>query len=409
MGKPWETKDWFVSLWNYAPEVTSGLNFAPKIKIHDVTLRDGEQQAGLAFNYDQKIRIAEHLAELGVHRIEAGMPAVSDVDTKVIKDIVKRNLGPEIFVFGRCMVDDVKRAVDCGASGIVIEIPSSEHIIKYAYGWSLEKAIDLSITATQFAKENGLYTVFFPIDASRADMDWVITLLEKVATEGHMDALALVDTFGGLSPHAIPYLVSKIKAKINKPLEAHFHNDFGMGTANTIMALAAGVDVAHTTIMGVGERCGNAPFEEVVVSLLALYNKDIGINTKHIYKTAKLLEEFTGIKIAPNRGIIGDRIFHVEAGIIASWFKNCIDNHPLELFPLNWELVGQENPDVVLGKSCGIDSVAMYLSRIGKSDQLDEEQKLAVVNKIKAKSMEIGGLINMDEFNDIVDEVKAGR
>ncbi|MEW5784750.1 MAG: pyruvate carboxyltransferase [Bacillota bacterium] len=409
MKKPWETDNWFVSLWNYAPEVVSSLQFASKIKFHDVTMRDGEQQAGLAFNYDQKIRIAEHLAELGVHRIEAGMPAVSEVDTRVIKDIVKRNLGPEIFVFGRCMIDDVKRAVDCGVSGIVIEIPSSEHIIKYAYGWSLEKAIDLSIKATQFAKENGLYTVFFPIDASRADIDWVLTLLEKVATEGHMDALAIVDTFGGLSPHAIPYLVSKIKAKINKPLEVHFHNDFGLGTANTIMALAAGVDVAHTTISGVGERCGNAPFEEVVISMLALYNVDLGINTEHIYKTAKMMEEITGIKIAPNRGIIGDKIYHVEAGIIASWFKNCIQERPLELFPLNWELIGQNTPDVVLGKSSGVDSVGICLEKIGRSGQLTEEQKLDVVYKIKDKSMEKGGQLEMDEFAAIVDEVKKAE
>lgn len=253
----WETKDWFVSPWNYSDEVTEGFEYPEKIKIHDVTLRDGEQQAGLIFNFDQKLRIAERLAEMGVHRIEAGMPAVSKTDEKAIKEIVKRNLGPEIFAFGRCMVDDVKRAVDCGVTGIVIEIPSSEHIIKNAYGWSLEKAINLSIEATQYAKENNLYTVFFPIDASRANIDWVINLLERVATEGHMDALALVDTFGGLSPHAIPYLVKKIRERIKKPLEAHFHNDFGLGTANTLLALASGVEVAHTTISGIGAAESN--------------------------------------------------------------------------------------------------------------------------------------------------------
>jgi len=98
--------------------------------VHDVSLRDGEQQAGLVFSCDEKIRIAEKRAEVGVQRIEAGMPAVSKQDEKATKEIVKRNLGSEIFAFGRCMIDDVKRAVDCGVKGIVIEIPSSEHIIE---------------------------------------------------------------------------------------------------------------------------------------------------------------------------------------------------------------------------------------------------------------------------------------
>lgn len=401
----WENDNWFVSLWNYEDEVRKEFDFADKIKIHDVSLRDGEQQAGLLFNYDQKIRIAEQLAEVGVHRIEAGMPAVSDMDTKAIKEIVKRNLGPEIFAFGRCMVDDVKRAVDCGVTGIVIEIPSSEHIIKNAYNWSLEKALELSVQATQYAKENGLYTVFFPIDASRANLQWVITLIEKVADEGHMDALALVDTFGGLSPHAISYLVKHMNERIKKPLEAHFHNDFGLATANTLLALSGGVEVVHTTISGIGERCGNAPYEEIAMALLTMYNIDLGLNYEKIYETAKMMEEMSGIAIPPNKAIIGDRIYHVEAGIVASWFKNCIEHKPLELFPFKWSLVGQEKAEVVLGKSSGADSVRIWLEKMGLSDNLSNEQLLSIVNKIKLRAIAKNALLTENEFADIVEEV----
>src|SRR5512136_3421013 len=131
--QPWKTQNWFVSPWNFADEVRAGLHFPAKIKIHDITLRDGEQQAGIAFNKDDKIRIAEKLAEAGVHRIEAGMPAVSPDDEAAIKEIVKRDLGPEIYAFSRCMVEDVKRAVDCGVHGVVMEIPASEHIVQHAY------------------------------------------------------------------------------------------------------------------------------------------------------------------------------------------------------------------------------------------------------------------------------------
>ena len=130
--QPWKSDDWFVSPWNFLEEVTR--DFAPprQVKIHDITLRDGEQQSGIVFTKDDKVRIAEKLAEAGVQRIEAGMPAVSPQDEAAIKEIVKRKLGPEIFCFCRCVVDDVKRALDCGADGIVIEIPCSQHLIEHS-------------------------------------------------------------------------------------------------------------------------------------------------------------------------------------------------------------------------------------------------------------------------------------
>ena len=102
-----------------------------------MTLRDGEQQAGVELNADEKVAIAEALAEAGVQRIEAGLPAVSPQDAEAVARIAVRGLGARIFAFSRCMVDDVKRALDCGVQAIVMEVPSSEHIIEYGYRWSL--------------------------------------------------------------------------------------------------------------------------------------------------------------------------------------------------------------------------------------------------------------------------------
>ncbi|MGY8992185.1 MAG: hypothetical protein ACKVHL_11440, partial [Rhodospirillales bacterium] len=249
--QPWKTKDWFVSPWNFEKEVTEQFKFPKEVKIHDITLRDGEQQTGLAFDYDDKIRIAEALAEAGVHRIEAGMPVVSKEDERAITDLVKRDLGPQIFSFARCMKEDIQRSVDTGVNGVVMEVPSSPHIIEYAYKWPLEKAIETSIEATQYAHSQGLEVVFFPIDFTRSEMDWVMDLICRVADEGHMDALALVDTFGVTSPHAMQWFVRKVKERIDARLEAHFHQDFGMGVANTIMAVAEGVEVIHSTVLGV--------------------------------------------------------------------------------------------------------------------------------------------------------------
>ena len=101
------------------------------------------------------------------------------------------------------MVDDVKRAVDCGVAGVVIEIPSSRHLIESRYRWSVEKAIELSVEATKFAHENGLLVSFFPIDATRAESSDYLSLVETVAQDGHIDSVGLVDTFGVLAPHAV--------------------------------------------------------------------------------------------------------------------------------------------------------------------------------------------------------------
>jgi isopropylmalate/homocitrate/citramalate synthase len=398
--EPWKTDKWFVSPWNFNDAVRAEFHFPKSIQIHDITLRDGEQQTGVIFTKDDKIRVAEGLAEAGVHRIEAGMPVVSPSDTAAIKEIVNRNLGPKIFAFSRCMVDDVKRAVDCGVSGIVMEVPSSQHIIQYAYQWPLERAIQLSIESTAYAHEQGLEVVFFPIDFTRADMTWVLDLILRVANEGHMDALALVDTFGVVSPHAMQYLVRQVKARVDKRLEAHFHMDFGMGVANTIMAVAEGVEVIHSTVLGLGERAGNTPMEETAMALLTMYGIDIGLNYEKLYSLARLVEQLSGHKVPTNRPVVGEALYQIESGIIASWFQNCGAQQPTELFPYHWDVVGQPPATVVLGKGSGIDSIKGALRGIGV--EFTEDEAMQVVAAVKEFSLERKRLLTEDEFLSVV-------
>jgi isopropylmalate/homocitrate/citramalate synthase len=400
----WKTENWFVSPWNYLPEVTRGLNPPSQVKIHDVTLRDGEQQAGIIFTKDDKIRIAEKLAEAGVHRIEAGMPAVSAADEAAIKEIVKRNLGPEIFCFSRCMVDDVKRAADCGVKGIVIEIPSSEHLIQYAYKWPLEKAIDLSIKATTAAREMGLYTVFFTIDATRAEMDWFLNLIERVANEGHMDAFTLVDTFGVLSPHGASYFAKRVRERIKKPLEVHFHADFGLSVANSIMAIMAGAEVIHTTVTGIGERTGNTPMEETVLALLTLYGIDTGIKYEKLNELSKLVKELSGTSIPSNRPFIGDMAYDIESGIVTSWYRNVYHEYPTELFPVHPDFVGHRAPRILMGKKSGADNVLLWAKELGI--ELSDEELQKVVQRVKLQALEQRCALCHEEFRKIVDEVR---
>ena len=119
---PWKTEKWFTSPWNFEREITRNFKFAEDIQIHDITLRDGEQQAGIEFTKDDKVEIAEKLMEAGIPRIEAGMPAVSPQDEAAIKQIVKisRGTGTKIFSFARCMKDDVNRSLQTGVDGIII-------------------------------------------------------------------------------------------------------------------------------------------------------------------------------------------------------------------------------------------------------------------------------------------------
>jgi isopropylmalate/homocitrate/citramalate synthase len=407
---PWINEKWFTSPWNFDEDVTKDITFAPKIKFHDVTLRDGEQQAGLIFNKDQKLAIADRLVELGVDRIEAGMPVVSPQDSQAVEEIVKRyGKQCDIFAFCRCVKDDVKRAADCGAKGIVIEIPSSEHMIKYAYKWTLERAVELSISSTDYAKELGLYTVFFPIDMTRADMDWVLTLLQKVATQGHMDAIALVDTLGGLSPHAVAKLVRATKEKLpGKPVEIHFHDDFGFGSANTLIALAAGADVAHTTICAAGERSGNTGYEDIALALRTMYNIETGIKLEKIYPTAKFFREISGMAVRPNRGIIGDDISKIESGIITDWYMNVEGTaHENEVAPYLPSLIGHPPTEVVIGKGSGIPNVEYKLRQLGQSPIDDKEIKTKIVAAIKEDALSKMRLLSDEEFLAIVKSVTS--
>ncbi len=399
MRKPWQTDMWFTSPWNFEEDVRARVGFDPHPILHDVTLRDGEQQAGVVFNKDDKIRIAEALAEAGMHRLEAGMPVVSKSDEQAIREIVKRleRSNTRVFSFARCMVEDVKRSVDTGVKGIVMEVPSSTHIIERAYRWEPAKAIDTSIEATRFAKENGLYVVFFPIDFSRAPLDWVLPMLKRVATEGHMDALTIVDTFGGLAPHTVPFLINRMREAFPEtPFEVHLHDDFGMGVANTLLAMAAGCKVAHTSVTGIGERAGNCAYEELALAMKTMYDVDMGLKTEKFVEISRLVQELAGVRVPANRCVVGENLFDIESGIIVSWLRNCGKEFPTELVPFRPELVGNTPPRAVLGKGSGIDSIAFFLDRLGI--EASQEQMAALLAEVKERSLRGKKLVTPEEF-----------
>ncbi len=403
MKEPWKTDKWFISPWNYLPEVTKNYAFPKNIKIHDVTLRDGEQQTAVVFRREEKVAIAKKLDAMGVHRIEAGMPAVSPPDRAAISDIAALGLKAEIFGFARCIPSEVKVIKECGCTGIVIEIPASDHMIKHGYGWPIERAMKASIETTLAAKEAGLYTVFFTIDSTRTELSRFLDICEQVATEGHMDALTMADTMGGTTPDAYAYVVKKVIERLKKPVEAHCHMDFGLGVANTIAALQAGASVAHTTVTGLGERAGNVPMEETVMSLLCLYDRDLGIKTEKFVETSKFVMDLAKVTQPPNRPIVGEKLYEVESGIIAGWVRLGRDGHPLESIPVAPELVGQKPVSIVLGKNSGPPSMEEWCEKLGI--KATDEEKMAMLQLVKAKSFEKKDLLTPEEFQAIANQV----
>ena len=318
-----------------------------------------------------------------------------------MRGIVQAELDSEIWAFSRCVTDDVKRAADCGVAGVVMEIPSSHHLIEEAYQWPVQKAIDLSVEATSYARELGLKVSYFPIDATRAGIVQYLDLVETVATQGAVDSIGLVDTFGVLSPHAVSFFVRRTRERLDVPLETHFHMDFGMGVANTAMAVAEGVEIIQTTITGIGERAGNTPMEETLLALLTMYGVDTGIKTEHFLDISRTVMERAGVAQPSNRPIVGERLFNVESGIIASWVKNVGNAKLTEAFPYRPEMVGQPQPEIVLGKGSGLDSVAVWLDKYNLSASTEVME--AILMDVKGKSLEVKRLITADEFLKIAD------
>lgn len=408
MDQPWKTDDFFVSPWNYQPEVREAFSPPARVAVHDLTLRDGEQQAGIEFTADQKVRIAEALADAGVDRIEAGMPAVSPADAEAVRRIAAAGLPSRIFAFSRCMISDVDKALETGVKSIIMEVPISRHIIDVAYRWPYEKALEATIKSTRYAHENGLEIIFFPIDSTRADISEFLDLIQTIEREGHMDGLVLVDTFGVLSPPAASFMARKVKERISKPLETHFHNDFDLGVANTLAAVAQGVDTVQVSVSGIGERAGNAALEDTLLALKTLYGIESNVDLSKLYGLSKLVREITGVPMAANRSIVGDDIFHVESGIIVSWVKNSGTAHLTEAFPFRPELVGQPSPEIVLGKGSGLDSILIWLDRLGLGPA-EGDEAMEMLQEVKARSLAKRVLIDGDEFHEIAETVLSRR
>lgn len=392
---------WWVAPANYVPEVTEKHSFLPKVQILDTTLRDGEQQPGIVFSREDKVAIAKQLDAIGIHKIEAGTPAVSQGDADAIREICDSGLKAEIYCFVRNVVSDIELAKKCGVQGVLAEVPGSEHLLNKGMKWSVEKAIKAACEATSAAHELGMKVTFFPADGSRASLDFLLDTLDAIKEGGHVDAITLVDTFGAFSPEGAAYTVRKMVERLKCPIEVHCHEDFGLSVATTIAALRAGASCAHVTVNGIGERTGNTPLEPLLVSLRALYGIDTGIDLSKLMALSKDVEKRSGMPVSPVKAVVGERIFGWETGMPVAMWKNCKDEDPLVMLPYLWTLVNQRAPYIYTGKKSGAANIALVAEELGIT--LSEENTKAMVNLVKELAIKEKRDISREEFKALAD------
>ena len=394
--KYFQEDKWSISPYNFEEKVLEQFELPKKVKIHDATLRDGEQTPGVVFRKEDKVRIARLLDEVGVDRIEGGMPAVSEEDFQAIKEIAGLGLKAEIFSFARALPVDIDKALECGCTGVIIEIPIGYPKLKFQFGWTWEDVLRKSVSCINYAKEKGLYVVYFPYDTTRARNDDLTNLFTGIVKDSSPDSVGIVDTMGCALPETIKYLVRKAKALTGLPVEVHTHNDFGMAVATELAGVAAGAEVVHSCVNGLGERTGNAALEELIMGLQILLGMDTDYRFDRILPLCRAVEEISGISIARNKPVTGERNYTRESGIGV----DLVMKKPLAMFAVAPALTGRTG-EIVLGKKSGKASVEYMLSSLGITDMGDDTIN-KVVQEVKARGAAKRGLLSVEEFIEIL-------
>jgi isopropylmalate/homocitrate/citramalate synthase len=394
---------WWVSPYNVLPAVRSTYNLPQRVEIHDATLRDGEQTPGVVYSVADKIAIAQKLDEIGVDRIEAGMPAVSEQDFQAIKEISRLGLKAKIYTFARAMNADIDKALECGCHGVIIEIPIGYPKLKYQFKWTWEDVLKKSIGVINYAKSRGMHVVYFPYDTTRAREEDLTNLLTRIMQEAPPDSVGVVDTMGCLLPEAMKYLVRLVKSLTKLPVEVHTHNDFGMAVATELAGVEAGAECVHSCANGLGERTGNAALEELIVALHVLYGYETQYKLDKLPELGELVSRISNFPTAANKPILGSRNFTRESGIGV----DLVVKEPLAMFGTHPALTGRQG-EVVLGKKSGKASITYNLEQMGITDA-DDEAVGEMLKRVKDKGIAKRGLLTAEEFQEIVDGVLVAK
>ena len=378
----------------------AGAKLDPKnIKIDDTTLRDGEQTAGVVFANDEKVHIAKLLDKMGVHQIEAGIPTMGGDEKAAIKAISALNLNCSILGWNRAVVSDIDDSVECGVDAVAVSISASDIHIEHKLKKSREWVLDSVKTAVDYAKGYNLYVSVNAEDASRADMEFLLQFA-RTAKEAGADRLRYCDTLGILDPFETFMRVRTVIEIIGIDIEMHTHNDFGMAIANAIAGIKAGATYVNTTINGLGERAGNASFEEFVMALKYLEGVDLGIDTRLFREVSEYVATASGRFIPTWKPVVGANLFVYESDIrAATTMKN----------PGTFELFGPEDVglerEVIIGKSSGVATLMHKLKSLGY--KIGEKEAGELIEAIREKSLALKRALFDSEIIDTYKSFKS--
>jgi len=355
----------------------------------DTTLRDGEQTPGISFTLKEKISIAETLNNLGIDVIEAGFPVISPGDFNACKEISKLGLDSEIIGLARFTKIDIDKVIEADMDSIHLFIATSDLHLKEKLKMSREEVVDSVRELVSYAKDHYSTIQFSAEDATRSDLDYLIEV-NQAAVESGVTRINIPDTVGTISPTAYGHIIRRNYEALpkNVRIAVHCHNDFGLAVANTIAGFENGASEAQTTILGLGERAGNASFAETAMSLYALYQIPMRVNTRLIFPTAKLVESLCGGKVSIGRlsPLIGQNAFAHESGIHA----HAMIQHARAYEPITPELIGIKRSD-------NVEDIIKQSIKLGKHTG---------GHSLKAKLQELGITATNEQFTNIMDHVK---
>ena len=358
-----------------------------RLIIFDTTLRDGEQSPGASMNLAEKLEIAHALAELGVDIIEAGFPIASPGDFEAVQLVARQVTGPTICGLARCNPADIDRAwealKDAQKPRIHVFLATSaihrEFKLKMAKDEIVRRAVD-GVTRARSLCDN---IEFSPEDAARTELEFLAEVVEKVIEAG-ATTLNIPDTVGYAVPEqyaaAIRYLKQNVRGIDKIVLSVHCHNDLGLAVSNSLAALKEGARQVECTINGIGERAGNCALEEIVMAVRTradYFNLDVGVQTKRLLPTSRLVSRVTGIHVQRNKAIVGQNAFAHEAGIHQDGMLKHANTYEI----MRPEDVGVSRTDLVLGKHSGRHALGQRIRDLGY--HLDNKQLQKVFDDFK--------------------------
>jgi homocitrate synthase NifV len=323
--------------------------------INDTTLRDGEQAPYVAFNTNEKLTIAKLLYENGVDELEIGIPAMGKKEQDDIKELLSLNLPLRMMSWNRAVISDLECSLECGIKAVDLSIPVSKTLIDIKYHGNIDKIFHNLETTISLAKKEGLYVCIGAEDSSRADMGFLKEVILFAKTLG-ADRFRYCDTIGILTPIKTYQIISSIK---------------DTSDIDAIAGFEAGANSINTTVIGLGERAGNASFEQVLMSLKEQFKEKREIHPDKLKELVGYVSLCANKPLGDYMPIVGKNIFAHESGIHA----NGMIKNDLAYEPFSPQSVGLKR-DFPIGKHSGTSTLKYHLQNCGLEVDTSKLQNL---------------------------------